>query len=183
MKGRLIDITIGLNGKQRVTVELDGDFRKNFDALKEVPVKVDIKKFRNTRSKNANAYFHLLIGKIAEVKGLGMEEVKRMMVTEYGTLARDEDGMVVGFKLPPSVDAENIYPYVKFYDTRVENGKTFNCYLLFKQTHEMNTAEMARLIDGTIHDAQELGIETDTPEQLEKYKSYWLQAEQKGLQS
>lgn len=180
MKGRLIDITIGLNGKQRVTVELDGDFRKSFDALKEVPVTVDIKKFRTTRSKNANAYFHLLIGKIAEVRGLGIEEVKRMMVTEYGTLARDDDGMVVGFKLPPSVDAATIYPYVKFYDTRVENGKSFSCYLLFKQTHEMDTAEMARLIDGTIKEAQELGIETDTPEQLEKYKSYWQQAEQKG---
>lgn len=73
MKGRLIDITIGLNGKQRVTVELDGDFRKSFDALKDVPVAVDIKKFRNTRSKSANAYFHLLIGKIAEVRGLGIE--------------------------------------------------------------------------------------------------------------
>lgn len=180
MKGRLIDITIGLNGKQRVTVELDGDFRKSFEALKEVPVTVDIKKFRNTRSRNANAYFHLLIGKIAEVRGLGIEEVKRMMVTEYGTLARDDDGMVVGFKLPPSVDAASIYPYVKFYDTRVENGKTFSCYLLFKQTHEMDTAEMARLIDGTIKEAQELGIETDTPEQLEKYKTYWQQAEQKG---
>ena len=180
MKGRLIDISIGLNGKQRVTVELDGDFRKSFDALKEVPVTVDIKKFRTTRSKNANAYFHLLIGKIAEVRGLGIEEVKRMMVTEYGTLARDDDGMVVGFKLPPSVDAETIYPYVKFYDVRIEDGKPFNCWLVFKQTHMMDTAEMARLIDGTIKEAQELGIETDTPEQLEKYKSYWQQAEQKG---
>lgn len=180
MKGRLIDISIGLNGKQRVTVELDGDFRKSFDVLKEVPVTVDIKKFRTTRSKNANAYFHLLIGKIAEVRGLGIEEVKRMMVTEYGTLARDDDGMVVGFKLPPSVDAETIYPYVKFYDVRIEDGKPFNCWLVFKQTHMMDTAEMARLIDGTIKEAQELGIETDTPEQLEKYKSYWQQAEQKG---
>lgn len=179
MKGRLIDITIGLNGKQRVTVELDGDFRKSFDALKDVPVAVDIKKFRNTRSKSANAYFHLLIGRIAEVRGLGIEEVKRMMVTEYGTLAR-KDGMVVGFKLPPSVDAETIYPYVKFYDVRIEDGKPFNCWLVFKQTHTMDTAEMARLIDGTIKEAQELGIETDTPEQLEKYKSYWQQAEQKG---
>lgn len=180
MKGKLIDLTIGLNGRQRVTVELEGDFRKSFETLQESAVTVEIKKFRNTRSRTANACFHLLIGKIAEVRGLGMEEVKRMMVVEYGTLARDEDGMVVGFKLPPSVDAVSIYPYVKFFDTRVENGKTFNCYLLFKQTHEMNSAEMARLIDGTVHEAHELGIETDTPEQLEKFKSYWRQAEQKG---
>lgn len=181
MTGRVLDLARGLNGKQRLTVELDGDFRAMFDKLKDKPLlDVEIKTHREKRSKTANAYFHLLIGKIAEARGLGIEEVKRLMVCEYGTLARDDDGIVVGFKLPQSVDAESIYPYVKFFDTRVENGKTFNCYLLFKQTHEMNSAEMARLIDGTVHEAHELGIETDTPEQLEKFKSYWRQAEQKG---
>lgn len=177
MKGRLIDLARGMNGKQRVTVELDGDFREAFDRLQPADVEVEIRKFRLKRSKNANAYFHLLVGKIAEVRGLGIEEVKKLMVTEYGTIARDDDGLKVGFKLPASVDVESIYPYVKCFDTRVENGKSFNCYLVFKATHEMNTAEMARLIDGTIQEAKDLGIETDTPEQLEKYKSYWQQAE------
>jgi hypothetical protein len=32
---------------------------------------------------------------------------------------------------------------------------------------------MARLIDGTIYVAKDLGIETDTPEQLAKYKEGW----------
>ena len=33
--------------------------------------------------------------------------------------------------------------------------------------------EMARLIDGAIEKAQELGIETDTPEQIASYKKEW----------
>ena len=89
MKGRLIDLVRGLNGKQRVTIELDADFREGFKKLQEVDVDVEIRKHRKTRSKNANAYFHLLVGKIAEARGLGIEEVKVMLNTDYGTYARD----------------------------------------------------------------------------------------------
>ena len=92
---------------------------------------------------------------------------------EYGALAKDADGLTVGFKLPASVDVSTIYPYVKCFDTRVENGKMFKCYLVYKQTHLMDSKEMARLIDGPIEVAKELGIETDTPEQLARYKEDW----------
>ena len=37
----------------------------------------------------------------------------------------------------------------------------------------MDTKEMARLIDGTIREAKELGIETDTPETLARYQAEW----------
>ena len=45
MKGRLVDLSFGLNHKQRVTIELDGDFRRNFDELKDFDVNV---RSRNT---------------------------------------------------------------------------------------------------------------------------------------
>jgi hypothetical protein len=32
---------------------------------------------------------------------------------------------------------------------------------------------MSRLIDGAVSEAKELGIETDTPEQIAKLKSLW----------
>lgn len=55
----------------------------------------------------------------------------------------------------------------------MENGKEFRCYLLYKRTRYMDTAEMARLIDGAIYEAKELGIETDPPEKIAKLKSLW----------
>ena len=60
MRGRLIDLSIGLNRKQRITIEVDRDFREDFDRLKEVELDVEIKKRRNRRSLSANAYFHVL---------------------------------------------------------------------------------------------------------------------------
>jgi len=173
MKGRLIDLSFGMNRKQRITLEVDGDFRNDFDQLKDFDVSVEIKKYREKRSKDANAYFHVLVNKIAEAQGLGNDEVKKSLVLEYGALAKDEDGYTVGFKLPASVNIDKIYPYAKIFDVREENGRTFNCYLVYKHTHELDSKEMARLIDGTIYVANDLGIETNTPEQLAKYKEGW----------
>ena len=168
MKGRLIDFSFGYNRKQRITIELDSDFREGFDALREFDVEVSIKKWRAKRSKDANAYFHVLVNQIAMARGLSDDEVKRDLVTQYGTIAV-QDGYKVGFKLPASVDVETIYPYTRMYKQVEENGMLMNCYLVFKQTRYMDTKEMAHLIDGAIQVAQELGIDTDTPEQKARY--------------
>lgn len=173
MRGRLVDLSFGMNHKQRITVEVDKDFRADFDRLKDKDLDVEIKQHREKRSKSANAYFHVLVNKIAAEQGGSDDAVKKRLVVEYGALAKDDDGITVGFKLPASVNVDGIYPYVKCFDTREENGKLFNCYLVYKQTHLMDSKEMARLIDGAIEVAQELGIETDTPEQLARYKEDW----------
>lgn len=173
MRGRLVDLSFGLNGRQRITVEVNRDFREDFDRLREADLDIEIKKHREKRSKSANAYFHVLVNKIAAERGGSEDEVKESLVVQYGALAKDDDGLTVGFKLPASVDVSTIYPYVKCFDTREEGGKLFKCYLVYKQTRFMDSKEMARLIDGAIEVAKELGIETDTPEQLARYKEEW----------
>lgn len=169
MKGRLIDFSMGFNRKQRISIELDTDFREGYEALKGAELEISIKKWRQKRSKDANAYFHVLVNAIAEARGLGDDEVKRMLVVNYGTLAKDEDGQIVGFKLPPSVPVDDIYPYTRLYKQVEENGKLFNCYLVYKRSRDMDTKEMSHLIEGAIFEAQELNIDTDTPD-----KTAWL---------
>ena len=171
MKGRLIDFSFGYNRKQRITIELDSDFRNGFDALREVDVEVSIKKWRVKRSKDANAYFHVLVNQIAMATGRSDDEVKRDLVIQYGTIAV-QDGFKVGFKLPASFDVDTIYPYTKMYKQVEENGMTMNCYLVYKQTRYMDTKEMAHLIDGAIQVAQDYGIDTDTPEEKARWNSY-----------
>ena len=169
MKGRLLDFSFSLNHKQRITIELDSDFREGFDALKGAELEIKIKKWRRKRSLDANAYFHVLVNEIAMAKGLSDDEVKRDLVVDYGTVARDDDGMVVGFKLPASVSVDDIYPYTKLYKRAEENGRLFNCYLVYKRSSWMDTKEMSHLIDGAVAEARELGIDTDTPEQKARF--------------
>lgn len=171
MKGRLIDISIGFNRKQRITLELDCDFREAYENLKDADIDVSVKKFRRKRSLDANAYFHVLVNAIAMARGVGDDEIKRQLVVEYGAVAKDDDGMVIGFKLPVGVNVDRIYPYTRCFKQVSENGKLFNCYLVYKHSSEMDSKEMARLIDGAIEVAKELGIDTDTPEERARWCS------------
>lgn len=174
MIGRIVDLSFGINRKQRLTLEIDGDARELYDQLHEVEkLDIEIKKHRKKRSLSANAYFHVLVNKIARAMGDSDEETKRALVTNYGVYARDDDGLIIGFKLPESVDVSKIYPYTRLYKTVTEGKRKFNCWLVYKSTHEMDTSEMAKLIDGAIEVAKELGIETDTPAQLARYKETW----------
>jgi hypothetical protein len=120
----------------------------------------DIKAVRRKRSLDANAYFHTLVQKIAERQKLGFDEVKKSLVVDYGTLARDDDGQVIGFKLKSSIDVNKLYRYTKAFKTTVEGGKNFTCYLVYKRSSEMDSKEFSRLLDGTVQECATLGIET-----------------------
>lgn len=177
MRCRLIDISRGMNGKQRITFEIDTDFRDRADRLKGKELDIDVKQHREKRSKNANAYFHVLVNKIAGETGESDEQVKKRLVENYGAIDRDADGLLAGAKIPHTVDITKYWPYVRYVETRIENGKAFNCYLFYKHTSDMDSKEMARLIEGAISEAQELGIETDTPEELARRKALWAEYE------
>lgn len=178
MIGRIVELTFTVDRKQRLTLEIEGDVRGLYDQLHEEPkLDIEIKKHRQKRSLNANAYFHVLVNKIARKVGSSDDAIKKDLIINYGTVARDKHGLTVGFKLPRSVDVDSIYPYTRCYDQRLEGNTLFCCYLVYKGTHQMDTAEMAKLIDGAIQEAKELGIETDTPAQLARYKETW---EKKG---
>ena len=173
MKGRLKDLTFGAHGEQHITITVTSDFRESYDALKDTDINVEIKKWRKPRSKDANAYFHALDNTIAEALSLGDDEVKRSLVVEYGALAKDEDGNTLGAMLPVTADMDDFYPYYRLYKTMTLEGREYNCYLFYKRTHTLDTKEMARLIDGAIYVAKGLGIDTDTPEQIARYKEEW----------
>lgn len=178
MRATLNNLTFDRKGLQLVTLAVQGDFRERYDELNGKDLDVEIKIHRNRRSLSANAYFHVLVNKIAAVLKESDEDIKTRLVVDYGVIAKDGDGQTIGFKLPASVDVDRIYKYTRLFDQRTENGKLFNCYIVYKPSHEMNTAEMSRLIDGTIEEAKGLGIETDTPETLARLKEEWARHEQ-----
>ena len=160
-------LTIKANAEQINEEELNKALNGNFD------LKITIKQYRENRSLNANAYFHLLVNKIAEKLNIGNDECKIKMNLEYGTPAVDEVGNQVCVKMPASVDIKQFYDYAKYIGEKVENGLTLNYYVFYKETHTLDTKEMSRLIDGVASEAKTLGIETATPEQLAEMKSLW----------
>ena len=65
MRGRIVDLSVSITGKQKLLLELDGDFRNSFDELHGKDVEITVKKYRQKRSLDANGYAWVLIDKIA----------------------------------------------------------------------------------------------------------------------
>ena len=125
------------------------------------------------RSLNANAYFHVLVGKIAKATQQSETEIKQQLVYDYGAqlgaLVLESD------MLPAKAGVEYAKP-IK--DITSPKGKPCVEYMVYKQTRKLDTAEMARLIDGAVSEAQQLGIETKTHAELDSIKSLWASDEE-----
>lgn len=95
------------------------------------------------------------------------DEVKHRLVCDYGS-----DGVYVRLPATANIDSFGV-KYYRLIGENTGTQKRCNDYLVYKPTHEMDKAEMARLIDGTVEEAKQLGIETRTPDELAELKSLW----------
>ena len=125
--------------------------------------------FKQKRSLNANAYFHLLVDKLAKNFSVGADVMKKKLVLEYGAVAYDSLGKKVGIKIPKSVNVDDFYPYAKWFGEE----EKLNHYIFYKQTHTLDSKEMAKLIDGVVSECKEAGIETLDEKQLKNMVSKW----------
>ena len=166
IRGTIADFLVLADGRQRITFETKDDFRNEYERLREKEIAIEPKVYRKPRSLDANAYFHVLVNKIAVVIGSSDDEVKRELVVKYGTIETDEDGNAVGAMLPVGIDVGKYYPYARCYKNMELNGREYRCYLFYKHTRDMDSKEMSHLIDGTVSEAKQLDIETMTPDQI-----------------
>lgn len=169
MKGRLKDLTIGLNGEQHLGLVLLGDFREEYKKLKDQPVDVLIKKHRSLRSLDANAYCWVLITKLAESMRppLSKEETYRLMLQRYG------QGGVISVQTEKLESVKRAFDYWEEKGTGTVNGKEFSHLHVWVGSSKYDTREMSVFVDGIISECRELGIETDTPEQIARFKERW----------
>lgn len=134
----------------------------------------EIKEHKEKRSLNANSYFHMLVGKIAEVNHTSNIEVKNALIRDYGQY-HYIDGKIDWSVKPEYFDylkseTEHYQPTDRYV---MDKGQKLIVYLVMRGSHTYNTKEMARLIDGTVQEAKDLGIETLPPEQIEHLKELW----------
>ena len=133
---------------------------------------ITARRHRERRSLSANAYFHVLVTKIAEKMHESITETKNTLISEYGQPDPDIKTII----LLDTIDWRKVEPLHlrPTKATRVlDDGKLYRVYYVMRGSHTYNTAEMARLIDATVEQAKELGIETLTPQELERMKASW----------
>lgn len=144
----------------------------NYDDTKDKELDIQIKTYREKRSLNANAYFHVLVGKIAEVAGQSHTEVHNYLISEFGCMNSEVQNIIMDDDVPwMKLDTIHLRPTT--HTRLMDNGKLYRIYLVMRGSHTYDTKEMSRLIDGTVSEAKELGIETLPPDELERMKTTW----------
>lgn len=151
-------LTLSINEKKAAMNLYD-----ELNTAEKLSIKVD--GYREKRSLNANNYAWKLITEIGNATLRSKEEVYFEMLKQYG----QSEIISVLSHIP-------IEEYVKYCEEAGEsmlNGKLFKHYKVYKGSSEFDTREMSIFIDGIVYEAEDLGIQTETPEQIARLKSLW----------
>lgn len=174
--GRLKEPVIDyFTNRLTILFEPNEDFRQAYEELKDKEKLIlEIKPYRRKRSLDANAYYWVLVGKLAKAIGLTNNEVHNMLLRGYGQ-PEIFDGKAVYTTIPDTEKAEkkvnNAMDYHLKPTSQVREGVDdvmYRTYQLLRGSHTFNTEEMARLIDGLITCCKEAGIpdaEIATPDE------------------
>lgn len=136
---------------------------------------VEIKKKRKGRSLDANGYYWTLIDKLSKAVNQSKEQMHNIILARYGVDWLDEDGNRIYVLMRDDDRYLNMTDqHYRTTDKIEQRGKKiYRWYILLKPSHLFDTGEFSHLIDGLISECQEVGIETETPEWIERVKSLW----------
>ena len=163
IQGRPKDMYRDRDGKHWIITftaegKVNGDV---FDELSKVDCDIEVRKHRNIRSKNANSYFHVLVGKIADAAGIEVSkaEIKNRMLALYGQI-EIVDNKPVYMIVPDDIAVEK---WEELHlratsQTKDLNGVLYRVYMQIRGSHTYDTKEMSTLINGTIEEAKEAGL-------------------------
>lgn len=171
MTGRLIDVVQTVDRKFRVTFEVDAI--DEIRGMENKEISLTITKTGKKRSLNANAYFHVLVGKIADKMAISKPKCKNMLLGRYGQRWIEENAPLI-ISVLSKVDMEerediHCIPVGHAF----LQGKEFTHWAVVRPSHEYNTSEMNALITGTVEEAKALGIETLSKQELERMMNGW----------
>lgn len=167
---------LSLNWQTRrpeITLEVEGDAAE-IERLKDRRLTVELKQYREKRSLDANAYYWVLVGKLADVLEQSNAWVHNHMLRKYGQIMVIDDQGVYTV-LPDSDEAQKAIDEAETYHLKPtsqvkpgKGGKMYRTYMMLRGSSDYDTKEMSRLIDGLVSECKETGIETLTPAEIER---------------
>ena len=167
MKARIADFLFISPKRQRITLDLDGDFRKTYDRVKDGDIEVLIKKYSPRKTNEANAYMWVLIDMLAEATRLDKREVY------FDHLKRVGGNMETYCAIPAAADRMCKlwerqgttgwgWPYDRF-PSKISGCENVRLYY---GSSTFDREIMGRMIDHLIQDCQACGLETRPQEEI-----------------
>ena len=171
--GRLIEIGFSLGGNPRLTIETKdkNTLLAGFDELHEHEVVADIKRYSPRRSLDANGFYWLLCGKLAEKTGVGMAEIYRSHVRNIGGNYEVYCGKTEAVEKLIKAWEKNGLGWIA--ETTPSKLEGCTNAILYYGSSTYDSRQMSRLIDQMVQDCKEQGIQTETPAEIARMCEEW----------
>lgn len=172
----------GFSEAMRPVIQLELD-RPLESELRGLELDMTLVKHREHRSLRQNAYYWQLLSEVAGALRVPITEAHNRMLRDYGQ-PYIVDGRQVYVPFPDTDEVERELLRAETYHVAPtdkvkegQGGRTFRWYRMIRGSSDYNTAEMSRLVDGLVEQAKQMGIETLTPDELQRMRAYEQQRE------
>lgn len=164
--GKLLPPVIDYStGRMTILFAPQEDFSRAYEELKDKDkLSLEIKPYKAYRSLDANAYYWVLVSKLAKRLETSNAELHNIMLRRYGTI-EIINNQIVRLLLEESEETDkkvNQSEYYHFKPTaqvkEMADGKMYRTYVLIRGSSTYNTEEMARLINGLISECKDAGM-------------------------
>ena len=161
-----------VTGRFQITFEVIQDISSQIQSLQDKQLRITVKQWREKRSLDANAYYWVLIAKLAEAMHISKPRAHNLMLRRYGqNLTIDGHGAYI--RIPDTEKAEEMALEASEWHIRPTSevvqgngGVNYRTYVMLMGSSGYDTAEMSHLIDGLVDECKALGIETLPPDEL-----------------
>ena len=172
-KGTLKDVAMDWkSGKFRLTFEMEQDVSGQLDSIKDKVLRITAKQWKEKRSLDANAYYWVLLSKMAEAVKISKPRAHNLMLRRYGQ-PLIIDGARSYIRIPDTEKAEEMALEASEFHTRPtsevaggNNRVDYRTYGMLLGSSQYDTAQMSHLIDGLVGECKGIGIETVPPDEL-----------------
>jgi hypothetical protein len=129
----------------------------------------DVEVHKEKRSVNANSLYFKMVNQMAKALRISNPAMHNQLLRKYG-VPQTVDGQEMWVALPDTPETERQVEEDEYNHFQPTNRKTGSkrWYLLMKPSHEFNTAEMSRLIDGTADELRHMGLVPPMDEDIRK---------------
>ena len=177
--GRLCEVSRDYITKKPMVKFLINEEPNGIEDFEYKDLKIKVTKATNPRSLDANAYFHVLCDKLRQKLGISMAHMKNILITSYGQIEYiDNQALIYKTNAPVEYVQEREEVHMKFVK-QGEDGAYW--YKVYRGSHTYDSKEMSILLEGTIREAQDQGIETKTPDEIRRMEQLWKQTSKEEL--
>ena len=163
-RARIKDIMRSLSGECAVTLTVPESALKSLEEYTGKDLTIKLSQYRQKRSKDANAYFWELCGKLAVKLHISPDNIYRELIKSVGG----------NYEIVP-IRNDAVETWVKNWQSRgigwvcetvPSKLEGYTNVLTYYGSSVYDTAQMSRLIELIIEECKENNIETATPEEL-----------------